>query len=937
MPVIGLLALIIPAQTPAVSSMVEDAWADEYYRLSHDLDPDNKVMRWYGESKVKDYVWNQQAMITESDNSPLDIILRRTEALLNDIAQLEGAPDLSGERNQLDQLASQAQNASDEEAMFKQIAALRRSIAFKNPLINFDQVVFFKNSMDGTPHMVQVYNKMRGCDKNNPGLYILKDAFGEGAHAENLLENATIENGPNAGKSLNGEAAITPDLSFEGDKIVFSSSPADLDDYFYLFSINPDGSELRQVTFPDESERPEWVQKERGIDAQLWDMDVDPCFLPGGRIAFISQRRGGHGRCHGGGKPTFTLFSVRPDGQDLIPLSYHETNEWTPSVNNDGMIVYSRWDYIDRDSDIAHHFWICGPDGTDPRSPHGNYPHPLYPTDIFSYDNPYGRKGRSVRPWFEWSIRAIPDRAGEYVAIAGAHHGAWLGSIIHINTKVPDDGAQSQLRRITPEIEYPESERGGSLPAASTPWPLNENYYITSYSDIAGHGNKSKRATPPHTLGIYLVDAFGNHELLYRDPDINSFEPIPLVAREKPNAIPTRTSRGIDGNKTLGQATISVTDIYNSDFDWPENTVIKYMRIVQIFPKSTGAANKPQIGYGNQSTARASLGIVPVESDGSVYCEAPVGKVLLFQALDSNKLAIAGMRSATYVHEGENLSCTGCHEDKWDVTPTPDAPIAQQRPPSPLETEPNMNKPILFPTLVQPVLDNKCAPCHAQKEKAPSLSNELLHVATGAETKGSQKGYWTVAYKNLEPYAFYLHGGGNGEINDKLHGGSRWLAGKMGAISSKLLNHLYPSHNDVQLTEEERYRITLWMDLNSEYFGAYYDCEKQAQGEFVAPRYDYTEEPVAAGPENKPSHRVVGSDLKRFAIISSPEGIRAVGLPDEARVRFFTIDGRMVGEAQGRELNGRALGNVLPARGMYLITVNDGVNGRLLRKQPLIW
>jgi len=76
---------------------------------------------------------------------------------------------------------------------------------------------------------------------------------------------------------------------------------------------------------------------------------------------------------------------------------------------------------------------------------------------------------------------------------------------------------------------------------------------------------------------------------------------------------------------------------------------------------------------------------------------------------------------------------------------------------------------------------------------------------------------------------------------------------------------------------------------------------------------------------------------KPFAIISSSEGIRAVGLPDDARVRFYTIDGRMVKEVQGRLLKVRSPENSLPARGMYLIIMNDGTNGRLLRRQPLIW
>jgi len=40
------------------------------------------------------------------------------------------------------------------------------------------------------------------------------------------------------------------------------------------------------------------------------------------------------------------------------------------------MIVYTRWDYLDRDFHIAHHIWTRYPDGRDPRSPHGNYPFP---------------------------------------------------------------------------------------------------------------------------------------------------------------------------------------------------------------------------------------------------------------------------------------------------------------------------------------------------------------------------------------------------------------------------------------------------------------------------------------------------------------------------------------------------------------------------------
>ena len=121
---------------------------------------------------------------------------------------------------------------------------------------------------------------------------------------------------------------------------------------------------------------------------------------------------------------------MKPDGTDIIPISYHETNEWNPSVDNDGKIVYTRWDYVDRDDCIAHHLWTCYPDGRDPRSPHGNYPLPL------TYDAKDKRDGRRARPNGEWNIRAIPG-SHRYVATASGHHTHSFGELVVIDTEHP--------------------------------------------------------------------------------------------------------------------------------------------------------------------------------------------------------------------------------------------------------------------------------------------------------------------------------------------------------------------------------------------------------------------------------------------------------------------------------------------------------------------
>ena len=47
---------------------------------------------------------------------------------------------------------------------------------------------------------------------------------------------------------------------------------------------------------------------------------------------------------------------------------------------------------------------------------------------------------------------------------------------------------------------------------------------------------------------------------------------------------------------------------------------------------------------------------------------------------------------------------------------------------------------------------------------------------------------------------------------------------------------LAKGHHKVQLTPEELRRITLWLDCNSNFYGAYRETKRQAKGEIVAPQ-----------------------------------------------------------------------------------------------------
>ena len=111
----------------------------------------------------------------------------------------------------------------------------------------------------------------------------------------------------------------------------------------------------------------------------------------------------------------------------------------------------------------------------------------------------------------------------------------------------------------------------------------------------------------------------------------------------------------------------------------PAAAKIKALRIIQVFPKTTELEDQPRISHFTESLVRASLGTVPVEADGSVYCEAPVGKEIYFQLLDDKGLAVQSMRSGTFVHPDEMLSCVGCHEARNNVPQTNHPPVARAR------------------------------------------------------------------------------------------------------------------------------------------------------------------------------------------------------------------------------------------------------------------
>ena len=274
--------------------------------------------------------------------------------------------------------------------------------------------------------------------------------------------------------------------------------------------MSADGSNLRQLT-----------------DAPF--DDFSPRYLPNGKILFVSTRRGGFHRCGRGPCPVFTLATANGDGSDPRVISFHETHEWDPAVLNDGRVIYTRWDYVDRHAVHYQQLWSVRPDGSDVRIFYGK-----------QHLKSGGRLGSSPGAGFQLRhghSRRAPRHDGRFDNPAGRDQGRRRARADHppharrpLPPRVkPGSSAGTPRRASLPRRRKRWKKSAGQTTPIAHPSRFPKTYFLASYSYIPLLGEPF--ANVPNMFGIYLVDRFGNKELLYRDISISSLWPTPLRPR----------------------------------------------------------------------------------------------------------------------------------------------------------------------------------------------------------------------------------------------------------------------------------------------------------------------------------------------------------------------------------------------------------------------
>jgi len=750
----------------------------------------------------------QEKRLGRTPHSPEAIrdALRRAGLLLEDLRQVEGVPDLSAEAAELRRLAEAADRLSslDEPArldLYHRIRTLSREVALENPLVSSRSILFMQRRR-AVGYMLYEYLGWYYTYGFDPTNGVKNSRFhppepGGGVYVLHKPGRTMEISDLTAGKLPPGNY-VTLALSFDAQTIYFAfADPTGKDPYtlpgyaqapaepgvkyntFHIFAMAADPqagtpSGLRQLTDGPND-------------------DFDPCPLPDGGIALMSTRRGSKLRC-GGGNPelTYTLHRMDADGKNLRTLSFHETHEWHPSVLGDGRIVYTRWDYVDRNAAKFHGLWTCNPDGSNPSILFGNY---------------------TTRPWTCYQAKAIPG-SDRVVFVAGGHHANVGGTLVVLDpSQVAYDALSGEdrpeaLQRLTPEVCFAESQ-GWPKSYFYSPWPLSENYFLVSFSHDPLPGGYTGEYRNTET-GLYYFDRFGNLELLFRRAGISAVYPIPLAPRPAP---PVRTGSVEPGLGEEGEFFLS--DVQKSLLPMPPGRRVKQLRVFQLLPKSrTDRADYPRVGHPDQANARMLLGTVPVEEDGSAYFRAPARKPLYFQAVDQSGRAVQGMRTVVYLQPGERRGCVGCHEPPG-TTVGPRQVAAAQRPASVIEPGPDGTMPFCYPRLIQPVLDRHCVRCH-DGSAGPQQSPPVLI--------GGGDGWFSRSYENLKPYL-------------------RWppmdavtRPGEVGADASPLSAILTGQQHRkyVELPDEQLRTFYLWLDAHVPFYGTYEEDDLKAQKQGLA-------------------------------------------------------------------------------------------------------
>ena len=447
------------------------------------------------------------------------------------------------------------------------------------------------------------------------------------------------------------------EVSYDGRKLLFSRCEDRRGTGFHICEINVDGTGLRQLT-----------------DGNC--NDVEPYYLPDGRIVFVSDRSGYHEYYHQ--ERSRNLYVMEADGSGVQQITFNPNQDYDPLVLSDGRIAYTSYRFYGQDGSgdvyargsdlnrIETQLRFVKPDGTGDTliygAMRGDFYSPLRPMpESLQYSGSNYHRGGPYHIGVATSfVRELAD--GRLVCCTPAGLTLVDPSLHPLDCELPffpeviniaggeqvyihDHDALNPVGRYT--SPYPAEE--GRLFVAHAPW------WDTRHSGY----------------GLHLFDmATRESTLVYDDPAVSDVDPVVLA----PRPVPARIRPDVRDRPKRETGTILCLSVFNSDLAY-DHAAARYVRVL-------GATLTGQTINANAAFESHVLGTAPLQPDGSFMVEVPADRPVRFQILDAEENVLLHETAFNYVRGGELLSCMGCHEPKGTAPPVP-RPMASHLPPYP--------------------------------------------------------------------------------------------------------------------------------------------------------------------------------------------------------------------------------------------------------------
>ena len=500
------------------------------------------------------------------------------------------------------------------------------------------------------------------------------------------------------------------EISYDGSALLFAmrgpvDENLDLDDedqptwniWQYFFETD----ELVRVIVPD-------------LTAEIGH-DINPLYLPDGRILFSSSRQHRSSAVlldegipafpaedEDENEPAFVLHVMNPDGTGIEQVSYNQSHDFDASLMSNGQVLFSRWDHAGPQND-AINLYRMNPDGSALELLYGQESHDtgangetiqfLQPREMED-----GRIMAVVRPFTDTlgggdltvidtpTYTEISQPTKDNVGMSGPAQES--ATILQVSTEpgVPSPGGRFAF-------VYPIQDGSGRLMTSwsacqlvetvdpnNPPLPEDVLYFPCTAENLA---DPLLEEAPP-VYGIWIYDPADDTQRVVVPPEqgfvyteVVSADPrvAPPVILDSINDFPDDTDLAGEGAAILkirsvydfdGLAIVDIPTLADPAQTLAADRPARFLRVVKAVSlpdEDLLDLDNTAFGVSTANGMKEIVGYSMIEPDGSVMMKVPANVALMISILDENGRRVSARHhNWMQLRPGQLLECNGCHD-----------------------------------------------------------------------------------------------------------------------------------------------------------------------------------------------------------------------------------------------------------------------------------